>query len=536
MKAIKKINHYSLVKEIGKGCTSTVYQGVDLNRNHLVAVKMIPMEKFKAGNTEILTKREISLLCSLKHPNIISLRGLERTLNNVYLMLDYCNGGTLKKYQQYYQSKYKSQINEFFVQKIARQLVKGLFYMHSKNTIHRDLKLDNIMLNFNKYPNIVNKGEIPQTINYDDIDLNDDFTIKIVDLGFAKKLSPTSLASSICGTPITMAPDVLLLNEKNKKQYNTKADLWSLGVITYQLLIGQTPFEAKSVSELAEQIKKGSYLLPKEIVLSVEVISFINGLLQFDQVKRMNWEQIMKHPFIVNSMDTFHYINLQKVGDINEKTFEMNTHKYDNYLWLYYMNSSFEMQLDKVNQNEMEKPEVKEMIKHSTIKNKEVIEYMEKDKQLQKQAEEKLKDEKEKENIIQMVSDEEISKMIQELNDFKTNVHDIDNKEVPAELAQADKPPVQVVQTKEQKWKDEYVNADNKTLEKELEQLKEKNQLLNEKIVDKLNSDNIKEDEKEIKKTSYIKEWELLNNPTSQDGYHKESDNKTNIFQKFFYK
>ena len=235
-------------------------------------------------------------------------------------------------------------------------------------------------------------------------------------------------------------------------------------------------------------------------------------------------------------MDPFHYINLQKVGDINEKTFEMNTHKYDNYLWLYYMNSSFEMQLDKVNQNEMEKPEVKEMIKHSTIKNKEVIEYMEKDKQLQKQAEEKLKDEKEKENIIQMVSDEEISKMIQELNDFKTNVHDIDNKEVPAELAQADKPPVQVVQTKEQKWKDEYVNADNKTLEKELEQLKEKNQLLNEKIVDKLNSDNIKEDEKEIKKTSYIKEWELLNNPTSQDGYHKESDNKTNIFQKFFYK
>ena len=189
MKAIKKIKQYSLLKEIGRGCTSTVYQGVDVNTNQLVAVKMIPMQKFKAGNTEILTKREISLLCSLKHPNIISLRGLEKTLNNVYLMIDYCNGGSLKDYQQYYQKKYKSQINEFFVQKIARQLVKGLFYMHSRNTIHRDLKLDNIMLNFNKYPNIVNKGEIPKTINYDDIDLNDDFTIKIVDLGFAKKLS-----------------------------------------------------------------------------------------------------------------------------------------------------------------------------------------------------------------------------------------------------------------------------------------------------------------------------------------------------------
>ena len=59
MKAIKKIKQYSLLKEIGRGCTSTVYQGVDLNTNQLVAVKMIPMQKFKAGNTEILTKREI---------------------------------------------------------------------------------------------------------------------------------------------------------------------------------------------------------------------------------------------------------------------------------------------------------------------------------------------------------------------------------------------------------------------------------------------------------------------------------------------
>ena len=534
MKAIKKIKQYSLLKEIGRGCTSTVYQGVDLNTNQLVAVKMIPMQKFKAGNTEILTKREISLLCSLKHPNIISLRGLQRTLNNVYLMIDYCNGGSLKDYQQYYQKKYKSQINEFFVQKIARQLVKGLFYMHSRNTIHRDLKLDNIMLNFNKYPNIVNKGEIPKTINYDDIDLNDDFTIKIVDLGFAKKLSSTSLASSICGTPITMAPDVLLLKEKNTKQYNTKADLWSLGVITYQLLIGQTPFYAKSVTELAKQIKKGSYLLPKEIVLSVEVISFINGLLQFDQVKRMNWEQIMKHPFIVNNMDTFHYINLQKVGDINEKSFEMNTHKYDNYLWLYYMNSSFEMQLDKVHQNEMEKPEVKEMLKHSTIKNKEVIQHMEKEKELQKIAEKKLEDEKEKENEIPKVSDEEIRKMLEELNEKRNNEQD--NEAVPSEV-EGDKPSVHNLQTKELKWEDEHIDAENKVIEKELEKLEEKNQKANEQIVnERLDPIQINEDEKENKKETHVNEWELLNNPTTKDGYHIESENKMNIFQNFFFK
>ena len=94
--------------------------------------------------------------------------------------------------------------------------------------------------------------------------------------------------------------------------------------------------------------------------------------------------------------------------------------KYDNYLWLYYMNSSFEMQLDKVHQNEMEKPEVKEMLKHSTIKNKEVIQHMEKEKELQKIAEKKLEDEKEKENEIPKVSDEEIRKMLEELNEIET--------------------------------------------------------------------------------------------------------------------
>ena len=198
------------------------------------------------------------------------------------------------------------------------------------------------------------------------------------------------------------------------------------------------------------------------------------------------------------------------------------------------MNSSFEMQLDKVHQNEMEKPEVKEMLKHSTTKNKEVIQHMEKEKELQKIAEKKLEDEKEKENEIPKVSDEEIRKMLEELNEKRNNEQD--NEAVPSEV-EGDKPSVHNLQTKELKWEDEHIDAENKVIEKELEKLEEKNQKANEQIVnERLDPIQINEDEKENKKETHVNEWELLNNPTTKDGYHIESENKMNIFQNFFFK
>ena len=110
--------------------------------------------------------------------------------------------------------------------------------------------------------------------------MNDSFTIKIADLGYARELEGAGMASTICGTPITMAPDIAINNNNNEKhEYNNKADLWSLGACTYELLIGQPPFYARTYQELFQQINNGKYTLPKNMKLSVEVITFINGLL-----------------------------------------------------------------------------------------------------------------------------------------------------------------------------------------------------------------------------------------------------------------
>ena len=388
MKAIKYIYpKYALLKEIGRGATGKVYEGKELKTNNVVAIKKIPLSKFTYGNTEKFTKREINALVSLSHENLIKFITVERTENNVYLILEYCNGGTLKEYQTYDRNKYNMELNEFYVQKIIRQFIKGLEYMHKNNTIHRDIKLDNIMLNFNKYPNIVLNDNDTAKVNYDQVDLNDDFTVKIADLGFAKHLDHTQVTSTMLGTPTTMSPDVMNIKESDSKTYSIKADLWSLGIITYQLVIGRLPFTGKDFNELRTTIQNGKYSYSKKLNLSIEVISFINGLLQDEPKKRMNWEEIKNHPFITTEVSKFHFINLNNYGDINESNLEMNTKDCNNYIWLNIENKSFNKGLDKINIDDIEKEEVKSILGNTRIDNIEIIQSMREKKEGKSQYE-----------------------------------------------------------------------------------------------------------------------------------------------------
>ena len=444
MKAIKQVKEYRFIKQIGKGATATVYEGINDKTNKVVAIKTIPSEKLSERRNLENFKREISLLKSLKHENIIKIEGIEKTTHNVYVILEYCNGGNLYEYKCYYQKKNKCELNELFVQKIIRQFIKGLEYMHENNIIHRDVKLENIMLNFNKFKNEVKPGELFIPVNYDNVTLNDDFTVKIADLGFARNLEGGGVASTICGTPITMAPDIMGVGpSKEGKSYNNKADLWSLGAITYELLIGRVPFYASSYNLLKQEINKGTYVLPKKLKLSVEAITFINGLLQFEAKNRMDWGKIKAHPFIVNNVADFHFIDLHNVGDINDDNLELNTKNCDNYLWLNYKNSSFNMALDKVNEEEIKKPEMKKIIEEKKTVNEEILKAVEEEKKkleeerkkielekkeaerLRLEAEQKIKEAEEKNKQLKLEEDEkrirEKEKELKELQEKKEN-------------------------------------------------------------------------------------------------------------------
>ena len=256
--------------------------------------------------------------------------------------------------------------------------------MHHKKIVHRDIKLDNIVINFSKFPKkLKDKNEIISPIKLEQTSLDDDFQIKIADLGYAKDLSIDLTASTFCGTPITMAPETME-NQFNENKYNTKADLWSLGAITYELLIGHPPFYENNIKGLMNKIKNGTYTLPKNKKISLEIISFINGLLQFNPDKRMNWEQIKKHPFITKKVEEFNYLNLETINDDNKKDIEININNLDNYLWLNFKKNE-NLDLDKIDENFMNEPKIKKIIEENKIENKEILEII--DKEINKEKE-----------------------------------------------------------------------------------------------------------------------------------------------------
>lgn len=363
---LKHVDQFVFTRVLGKGSSVTVYQANDQIRKNIVAIKQISFAIIKDVNS---FKRECIILKKLKHENIIKLIGIENTKKNCHLICEYCNGGNLFEYKRFYQTHYSTQLNELFVQKIIRQVIKGLEYLHLNGMIHRDIKLDNILLNFNSVPNVLGENKRCQVVDLKKMSLNDNITIKIADLGLAKELKLTK-AGTICGIPITASNDKTI---NNTKTYNTKVDLWSLGSITYELLVGREPScNVKEFQDLKEEINKAASSLPKSLQLSIEAISFINGLLQFSPEKRMTWDEIKSHPFIVKHPKHFHIINLSNLGVHADNNLELRSKSCDNYLWLNFANGSFDLELDKINNETMENQETMRIVNEKQTVNEEL--------------------------------------------------------------------------------------------------------------------------------------------------------------------
>ena len=430
-KTIKQVKYYHLVQEIGKGASAKVYLAVDDRKDELVAVKAIPMESLKKDRGMINLQREVKNLNKLKHENIVRIKGFENTKNNNYVIIEYCNGGNLFDYKKFYEKATKTTLNEFFIQKIIRQIADGLEFMHSKNVIHRDIKLENILINFNKYPNYAIKGNLPKKVKLEEVTLNDSFTLKIADLGYSKDLDSSSSGSTILGTPLTMSPDVVsnFMGQGDSK-YNTSADLWSLGAITYQLLTGKPPFVGKNYKEIFKLIMDGKYKLPSSLVVSVEIITFINGLLQFYPDKRLTWNQIKNHPFLTKSTESFTYIQLNSLKEKDQKEIEMNSKDCDNLLWILFRGKGLNINIDKINIQDFKNTDLKQSLSENTVNNEEIKKAIEAEKK-------KLEEEKQR----LLAEKNEAEKLKKEAEDLKkeTNLIQEKNEKEKAKLDEEDK-------------------------------------------------------------------------------------------------
>ena len=192
--------------------------------------------------------------------------------------------------------------------------MSAMYYLHSNNIMHRDIKLENILLKFDSLEDKENLNIMKSQV-------------KIIDFGFATN---NSLAISIVGNPLNMDPLILKKLTSNgrikKLGYDAKIDVWSLGSICYEMLIGKSAFDAEDMLELIENIEKGDYRVPTH--LSREVISFLNGMLQYDPSIRLSTEQLIHHRFLTDNINNFHKIDLEKVSDkIKKDEIEINTKK-----------------------------------------------------------------------------------------------------------------------------------------------------------------------------------------------------------------
>ena len=305
------IEDLTLIKSVGKGSFGEVFLASRKGTDQMYAVKKVSKSLVLQEKVKKYFNNEINILKHVNHPNIIKLYEIKQTLNNFYLVFDLCNGGGLSNCLEKYMKQNKKPFTQEIAQSIIRQLVSGLQYLHNNKILHRDLKLDNVLLHFNSEEDKNNFNLLKAQV-------------KIIDFGFARYLENDSLAQSVLGSPINMDPQILAkmrkIDNNQSFGYDQKADIWSLGTICYELLIGVPPFDATSYEELVSKIQKGNYKIPKNLKLSKEAISFINGMLQYNPEKRLSIDQLANHNFLIKNVKDFKEIDLTKAAKVDQKS------------------------------------------------------------------------------------------------------------------------------------------------------------------------------------------------------------------------
>ena len=149
---LKKVNNFILFKELGRGAFGEVYLSTDENLDELKAVKVINRKKLSPIQKNKLLI-QLDVLSKLNHKNVTKILDKQKTSNNFYIEMEYSNGPNLYEYVKQYKKKYGKCLNEETVQKLVKQIASGLEYLHKNKIIHRDIKLENLIINFDDVSN-----------------------------------------------------------------------------------------------------------------------------------------------------------------------------------------------------------------------------------------------------------------------------------------------------------------------------------------------------------------------------------------------
>ena len=255
------LRNYHMIKTIGRGNFAKVKLALHELTGHKVAIKIINKTQLDQISLQKLF-REVKIMKSLNHPNIVKLFEVIQTEKTLYLIMEYASGGELFDYLATHGRMKEEEARAKF-----RQIVSAVHYLHQKNIVHRDLKAENLLF---------------------DSEMN----IKIADFGFSNEFTSNGKLNTFCGSPPYAAPELF----QGKKYDGPKVDIWSLGVILYALISGNLPFDGKNLKELKECILSGKYTIPFD--MSSECENLLKKLLVLNPSKRASLQTVMQDKWI----------------------------------------------------------------------------------------------------------------------------------------------------------------------------------------------------------------------------------------------
>lgn len=256
------LSFYKFGRLIGRGAFGKVNLGLHILTGRFVAIKSFNKTKLESVSAINKIYHEVNLMKNLRHNSIVKILETIETDKYILIVMENVSGGDLLSFV-----KKRSQLSEKTAKMIFRQLMLALKYIHSRNIIHRDIKLDNIL-----------------------IDLNNN--IKLCDFGVGKQIHKGELLNDQCGTPAYIAPEIV----RNEGYEGPPVDLWSSGVVLYAMLSGTFPFKATNIKELNRIIQQGHCRTIDKI--SPEAKSLLSGLLESDPKKRFTIEKVLNHPWL----------------------------------------------------------------------------------------------------------------------------------------------------------------------------------------------------------------------------------------------
>ncbi|XP_029387848.1 aurora kinase C isoform X1 [Mus pahari] len=254
------VNDFEIGRPLGRGKFGRVYLARLKENNFIVALKVLFKSEIEKGGLEHQLRREVEIQAHLQHPNILRLYNYFYDDTRMYLILEYAPGGELYKELQRNQ-----QLDQERTATIIEELSDALSYCHENKVIHRDIKPENILLGL--------RGEV-----------------KISDFGWS--VHTLSLRrKTICGTLDYLPPEMI-----EQKPYNETVDLWCIGVLCYELLVGKPPFESSTSSETYRRIRKVDFKFPSSVPAGAQ--DLISKLLRYHPSERLSLAQVLKHPWV----------------------------------------------------------------------------------------------------------------------------------------------------------------------------------------------------------------------------------------------